>query len=164
VATVNKLTVDTFKQVEQVLGETDFVKLFGVPCEEVPGLIDLAAFEAAHVAGTERQGTDLVVVHPDQRISKGNTLTGKHLAAKIATAHNLSKRDSEAILRDVIALLVKNLRSGVNVRLAGLGVLQVRKRSGKMVKRNAATGEITGHKARGKAAVHTVKNKGKQTP
>ena len=72
--------------------------------------------------------------------SAPTTVTQKHLAADIAASHDLSKKAGEAIMNDVIALLVKNLKKGARIRLAGLGVLQVRKRAARMG-RNPATGE-----------------------
>ncbi len=48
------------------------------------------------------------------------TVTQKHLAADIAAAHELSKKQGEAIMSDVIALLVKNLKKGARIRLAYL--------------------------------------------
>ena len=84
------------------------------------------------------------------------TVTQKHLAADIAAAHDLSKKAGEAILNDVIALLVKNLKKGARIRLAGLGVLQVRKRAARMG-RNPATGEPIQIKASKKVAFRAAK-------
>lgn len=84
------------------------------------------------------------------------TVTQKHLAADIAAAHDLSKKAGEAIMSDVIALLVKNLKKGARIRLAGLGVLQVRKRAARMG-RNPATGEAIKIKASKKVAFRAAK-------
>ena len=84
------------------------------------------------------------------------TVTPKHLAADIAAAHDLSKKAGEAIMNDVIALLVKNLKKGARIRLAGLGVLQVRKRAARMG-RNPATGEAIKIKASKKVAFRAAK-------
>jgi DNA-binding protein HU-beta len=84
------------------------------------------------------------------------TVTQKHLAADIAAAHDLSKKAGEAIMNDVIALLVKNLKKGARIRLAGLGVLQVRKRAARMG-RNPATGEAIKIKASKKVAFRAAK-------
>ena len=51
------------------------------------------------------------------------TVTLKHLAAKIAEDHEIAKKQSEAILGDTVALVVKHLKGGQRIRLAGLGIL-----------------------------------------
>ena len=84
------------------------------------------------------------------------TVTQKHLAADIAASHDLSKKAGEAIMNDVIALLVKNLKKGARIRLAGLGVLQVRRRAARMG-RNPATGEAIKIKASKKVAFRAAK-------
>jgi DNA-binding protein HU-beta len=88
--------------------------------------------------------------------SAPTTVTQKHLAADIAASHDLSKKAGEAILNDVIALLVKNLKKGARIRLAGLGVLVVRKRAARMG-RNPATGEAIKIKASKKVAFRAAK-------
>jgi DNA-binding protein HU-beta len=88
--------------------------------------------------------------------SAPTTVTQKHLAADIAAAHDLSKKAGEAIMSDVIALLVKNLKKGARIRLAGLGVLVVRKRAARMG-RNPATGEAIKIKASKKVAFRAAK-------
>jgi DNA-binding protein HU-beta len=88
--------------------------------------------------------------------SAPTTVTQKHLAADIAASHDLSKKAGEAIMNDVIALLVKNLKKGARIRLAGLGVLQVRRRAARMG-RNPATGEAIKIKASKKVAFRAAK-------
>jgi DNA-binding protein HU-beta len=88
--------------------------------------------------------------------SAQTTVTQKHLAADIAASHELSKKAGEAIMNDVIALLVKNLKKGARIRMAGLGVLQVRKRAARMG-RNPATGEAIKIKASKKVAFRAAK-------
>ena len=68
------------------------------------------------------------------------TVTLKHLAAAIAEQHELAKKQSEQILNDAIGLVTKHLKKGERIRIAGLGILQVRKRPARMG-RNPATGE-----------------------
>ncbi len=84
------------------------------------------------------------------------TVTQKHLAAEIAASHELSKKQGEAIMNDIIALLVKNLKKGCRIRMAGLGVLQVRRRAARMG-RNPATGEAIKIKASKKVAFRAAK-------
>jgi DNA-binding protein HU-beta len=68
------------------------------------------------------------------------TVTLKHLAATLAERHEMSKRQSEEILGDAIGFVTKHLKKGDRIRIAGLGILQVRKRPARMG-RNPATGE-----------------------
>jgi DNA-binding protein HU-beta len=84
------------------------------------------------------------------------TITLKHLAAEIADSHEISKKQAEAILNDTIGLVGKNLKKGARIRLAGLGILQVRKRAARMG-RNPATGEAIKIKASKKIAFRAAK-------
>jgi DNA-binding protein HU-beta len=84
------------------------------------------------------------------------TLTLKHLAAEIADAHEISKKQADAILSDAISLVVKNLKKGARIRLSGLGIFQVRKRAARMG-RNPATGEQIKIKASKKVAFRAAK-------
>lgn len=84
------------------------------------------------------------------------TVTLKHIAAELAAAHEISKKQSEAILNDMVALIAKNLKKGARVRLVGLGILQVRKRAARMG-RNPATGEAIKIKASKKIAYRAAK-------
>ena len=55
------------------------------------------------------------------------TVTLKHIAAELATEHEVSKKQAEGMLTGMIDLVVKNLKKGQRVRLVGLGILQVKK-------------------------------------
>ena len=68
------------------------------------------------------------------------TVTIKHLAAALAEQHEIAKKHSQEILNDVVDLVTKHLKKGNRIRIAGLGILQVRKRPARMG-RNPATGE-----------------------
>jgi DNA-binding protein HU-beta len=68
------------------------------------------------------------------------TVTLKHMAAKLAETHELTKKGSEAFLNDMVGLIVRSLKKGERLRFSGLGILQVRKRAARMG-RNPATGE-----------------------
>jgi DNA-binding protein HU-beta len=67
-------------------------------------------------------------------------VTLKHLAAALAEEHQLTKRAGEALLGDLVGKITKHLKKGDRIRIAGLGILQVRKRAARMG-RNPATGE-----------------------
>lgn len=84
------------------------------------------------------------------------TVTLKNIAAEMAEKHDLPKKTMNAIMEDLIAHLVKNLKKGNRVRMAGLGILQVRKRAARMG-RNPATGETIKIPAKKKIAFRAAK-------
>ena len=86
-----------------------------------------------------------------------HTVTLKHLAAAIAEQHELAKKQSEQIVSDAIGLVTKHLKKGERIRIAGLGILQVRKRPARMG-RNPATGEQIKIKASKKVAFRASKD------
>jgi DNA-binding protein HU-beta len=83
-------------------------------------------------------------------------VTLKHLAATLAEEHELTKRAGEALLGGLVGLITKHLKKGERVRIAGLGILQVRKRAARMG-RNPATGEPIKIKASKKVAFRAAK-------
>lgn len=85
------------------------------------------------------------------------TVTIKHLAAAIAAEHELAKKHSQEILTDAIGLMTKHLKKGDRIRIAGLGILQVRKRPARMG-RNPATGEAIKIAASKKVAFRAAKD------
>ncbi|HXE17862.1 MAG TPA: HU family DNA-binding protein [Stellaceae bacterium] len=87
---------------------------------------------------------------------KVETVTLKHLAASLAEEHEIPKKQAEAMLNDLVALVTKQLKKGTRVRLPGLGILQVRKRAARMG-RNPATGEPIKIKASKKVAFRAAK-------
>jgi DNA-binding protein HU-beta len=88
--------------------------------------------------------------------TKVNTVSLKHLAAALAEDHEMPKKQSEAILNDLVALIGKHLKKGDRIRLAGLGILVVRRRAARMG-RNPATGEPIQIKASKKFAFRAAK-------
>ena len=84
-------------------------------------------------------------------------VTLKHLAAALAEEHQLTKRAGEAILGDLVGLITKHLKRGERIRIAGLGILQVRKRAARMG-RNPGTGEAIQIKASKKVAFRAAKD------
>jgi DNA-binding protein HU-beta len=84
-------------------------------------------------------------------------VTLKHLAATLAAEHQLTKRAGEALLGDLVGMITKHLKKGERVRIAGLGILQVRKRAARMG-RNPATGEAIKIKAGKKVAFRAAKD------
>jgi DNA-binding protein HU-beta len=84
------------------------------------------------------------------------TVTLKQLAAQLAEDHDVPKRQADAMLTDMVGLVAKHLKKGARIRIAGLGILQVRKRAARMG-RNPATGEAIKIKASKKIAFRPAK-------
>jgi DNA-binding protein HU-beta len=84
------------------------------------------------------------------------TVTLKHLAATLSEEHEMSKKQAEAVLTDLVSNVTKHLKKGDRIRIVGLGILQVRKRAARMG-RNPATGEQIHIKASKKVAFRPAK-------
>jgi DNA-binding protein HU-beta len=89
--------------------------------------------------------------------AKVTTVTLKHLGAALADAHEIPKKQANAILEDMITMIGKHLKKGERIRISGLGILQVRKRPARMG-RNPATGEAIKIKASKKIAFRAAKD------
>jgi DNA-binding protein HU-beta len=87
---------------------------------------------------------------------KQTTISMKQIAATLAGDHEMPKKQAEAILGDLVSLVTKHLKKGDRIRLAGLGILVVRKRAARMG-RNPATGEPIQIKASKKVAFRAAK-------
>jgi DNA-binding protein HU-beta len=83
-------------------------------------------------------------------------ITKKDLAYSLAEQHQLTKKQGSEMLEDLIGMITKRLKKGERVKIAGLGVLQVRKRAARMG-RNPATGEAIKIKAGKKVAFRASK-------
>ncbi len=84
------------------------------------------------------------------------TITKGSLVATLADQHRLSKRASEKMFNDLISMITKHLQKGERVKIAGLGILQVRDRPARMG-RNPMTGEPVEIKAGRKVAFRAAK-------
>jgi DNA-binding protein HU-beta len=84
-------------------------------------------------------------------------VTLKNLAAELAESHEVPKRQTEALLSDMVGIIAKHLKKGNRLRLVGLGILQVRHRAARMG-RNPATGEAIKIKASKKVAFRAAKD------
>jgi DNA-binding protein HU-beta len=71
---------------------------------------------------------------------KPTTITTKHLAYALAEQHQLTKKQGLGLLEDLIGLIIIHLKRGERVKIAGLGILQVRNRAARMG-RHPRTGE-----------------------
>ena len=67
-------------------------------------------------------------------------ISTKQLAYALAKKHKFTKKHSKEILGDLFGLITKHLTKRARVKIAGLGILQVRNRAARMG-RNPATGE-----------------------
>ena len=93
---------------------------------------------------------------PTAAAKTSRPVTLKHLAAALAEEHQLTKKAGEALLTDLVGNITKHLKKGERIRIAGLGILQVRKRAARMG-RNPATGEAIKIKASKKVAFRASK-------
>jgi DNA-binding protein HU-beta len=84
------------------------------------------------------------------------TVTLKNIAAEIAEGQEMSKKQLNEIMDDLVGHLVKNLKKGNRIRIAGLGILQVKKRAAR-IGRNPATGESIKIPAKKKIAFRAAK-------
>ena len=84
-------------------------------------------------------------------------VTMKQLAYALAEQHELTKKQGVEMLDELVAMITKHLKKGERVKIAGLGILQVRKRAARMG-RNPATGEAIKIKASKKVAFRAAKD------
>ena len=89
--------------------------------------------------------------------AKVDTVTLKHIGTALSEAHDIPKKQANAVLEDMIAMIAKHLKKGDRIRIGGLGILQVRKRAARMG-RNPATGEAIKIKASKKIAFRAAKD------
>ncbi len=89
-------------------------------------------------------------------VAKPNTVTLRQLSAALAENHEIPKKQAQAMLEELVAMITKHLKKGDRIRIGGLGVLQVRKRPARMG-RNPATGEQIKIKASKKVAFRAAK-------
>ena len=83
-------------------------------------------------------------------------ITSKDLANALAEQHQHTKKQGQQMLEDFVGLITKHLRNGERVKIAGLGILQVRNRAAR-IGRNPATGEQIQIKASKKVAFRATK-------
>jgi DNA-binding protein HU-beta len=89
--------------------------------------------------------------------SAPKTITTKHLAYALAEQHQIAKKQSLEIMKELIGMIAKHLKRGERVKIVGLGILQVRSRAARMG-RNPATGEAIHIKASKKVAFRASKD------
>ena len=84
------------------------------------------------------------------------TVSLKQVAAELAVAHDLQKKQAETMMTGLVELMVEHLKKGDRLRLNGLGILQVR-HSAARAGRNPATGEAIQIAAKKKIAFRPAK-------
>ena len=84
-------------------------------------------------------------------------VTSRNLAAALSEAHQLTKKQGLELVDNLVTMITKHLKKGERVKIAGLGILQVRKRPARMG-RNPATGEAIKIKASKKIAFRAAKD------
>ena len=84
-------------------------------------------------------------------------VTSRQLAAALSEQHEMTKKQGQEMLDDLVSMITKHLKKGERVKIAGLGILQVRKRAARMG-RNPATGEAIKIKASKKVAFRAAKD------
>jgi DNA-binding protein HU-beta len=89
--------------------------------------------------------------------AKVELITLRQLTASISESHSISQKQANGVLSDTISLIGEHLKKGARIRIAGLGTLEVRKRSARMG-RNPATGEPIEIKASKKVAFRAAKD------
>ena len=92
-----------------------------------------------------------------EKPAKVELVTLRQLASAIGEAHGLSQKQANEVLAGTVALIGEHLKKGARIRIAGLGTLEVRKRSARMG-RNPATGEAIEIKASKKVAFRAAKD------
>jgi DNA-binding protein HU-beta len=90
-------------------------------------------------------------------VANQKPISTKQLAYTLADQHELTKKQSQEMLEDLASLITKHLKKGEWVKIAGLGILQVRKRAARMGP-NPATGEAIKIKASKKGAFRAAKD------
>ena len=84
------------------------------------------------------------------------TVTTKHLATSLSEQHQLTKKQGLELVEQLIGMITKHLKKGERVKIAGLGILQVRNRAAR-IGRNPATSEQIQIKASKKVAFRATK-------
>lgn len=98
----------------------------------------------------------MAIVAATAKPKASKPINSKQLAHTLADQHQMTKKQGTQMLEDLVGLITKHLKKGERVKIAGLGVLVVRKRAARMG-RNPATGEAIKIKASKKVAFRATK-------
>ena len=108
--------------------------------EPVPPAGKPARTKAASPIAAKAKGDSAKATAPAAKPAKAAVVTLKHLAAGVAEVSEMPRRDAEQFALSLISTLVQQIKGGAKVRIAGLGVLEIKDRPARMG-RNPATGE-----------------------
>ena len=84
------------------------------------------------------------------------TITLKQIASELAAAHDLTKKQTEAVMDGLVTIATRHLKGGDKIRLTGIGILQVQDRPAR-AGRNPATGAVIQIAASKKIAFRAAK-------
>jgi nucleoid DNA-binding protein len=144
-----------FDYAANLLGPERFEAIFGSAPFQKVNLVDPRLLEENRERHSEKY-PQVANVAGALATAPRPVITLKHLAASLADNHEMSKKQTEAVLEDLVGLVTKHLKKGNRIRIGGLGILQVRKRAARMG-RNPATGEPLKIKAAKKVAFRAAK-------
>ena len=85
------------------------------------------------------------------------TATLKTLAVRFGEKHTLPKKQADAMVADLFDMVLTHIKSGDRVKIAGLGIFEVKDRPARMG-RNPATGEAIEVKASKKVVLRVAKD------
>jgi len=105
-------------------------------------------------ATARKRAAPKAAISPPERAAA--TVTLRHLGAELTERHEMTKKQADTLLADIVDILVAHLKSGDRLRLGGLGILEVKNRPARMG-RNPATGEAIQIKASQKIAFRAAK-------
>jgi len=95
----------------------------------VPLVSEKAIKSGSKRVAKSRKGRSALKYPAELKPRKGKSVVSlKHLAVNLSESHELSKKQAEAMLEDLVNLVTKHLKKGDRIRIGGLGVLVVRKR------------------------------------
>jgi DNA-binding protein HU-beta len=77
---------------------------------------------------------------PAKKSAPAPTIAMKAVFEQLADSHDLSKRQAQSLLTDMVEAVTTHLKNGDRIRINGLGILEVRNHEARMG-RNPATGE-----------------------
>ena len=93
---------------------------------------------------------------PPPAPEKARTVTINQMATAYAEKHEMSRKDAASLLTEVFDTVIQHVKDGDKVRIAGLGMIEVRSRAARMG-RNPATGEAIQIAASRKIAFRAAK-------
>jgi DNA-binding protein HU-beta len=110
----------------------------------------------ASANGAHREKTFMLDITAAGKPPAPKTVNTKDLAYALAEQHHFTKKQGVEMMEELVGMITKHLKNGERVKIAGLGILQVRNRAAR-IGRNPATGEPIQIKASKKVAFRATK-------